>query len=271
MGEARRAGADPCDLRAPPKFRPGACLTLARMDSRRPFLILATGSAIDSVRRRLGDFPHWFRVAMGLPRDAVHVVDARYARALPEPRDFAGTIVTGSGAMVTDREPWSEAAAAWLGHATRAGHSVLGVCYGHQLLAHALGGRVDWNPRGREMGTVWVETRPEAAGDPLLGPNGSGFHAQATHRQSVVGPPAGALVLARSSLDDCHAFRIGDSAWGVQFHPEFSTAAMRAYIAARADAIRQEGQCPRRLRRDVSAAPRARAVLRRFVARCQRR
>jgi GMP synthase (glutamine-hydrolysing) len=237
----------------------------------RPILILATGTAIDAVRRRLGDFPHWFRVAMRLPREAVRVVDARHTRALPEPRDFAGTVVTGSGAMVTDREPWSEATADWLRHAAQAGHPVLGVCYGHQLLAHALGGRVDWNPRGREIGTIRVETLPDAARDPLLAPNGPAFAAQATHLQTVVAPPAGATVLARSALDDCHAFRIGDAAWGVQFHPEFSTAAMRAYIAARADEIRREGRCPRQLGRAVSASPAARAVLRRFVARARRR
>lgn len=241
------------------------------MTAQRRFLILATGTAIDEVRRRLGDFPHWFRVAMRLPPEAVHVVDAHHARALPEPRDFAGTVVTGSGAMVTDREPWSEAAAGWLRHAVHGGHPVLGVCYGHQLLAHALGGRVDWNPRGREMGTVWIETTAAAPGDPLLGPNAGGFHAQATHLQSVLQPPDGAVVLAHSALDDCHAFRIGEDAWGLQFHPEFSSAAMRAYIAARAEAIRREGRCPRRLGRDVSAAPKARAVLRRFVARCRRR
>lgn len=240
------------------------------MSTSRRFLIIATGTAIEAVRRRLGDFPHWFRVAMRLPPAAIHVVDARHARALPEPRDFAGTIVTGSGAMVTDREPWSEATAGWLGHAARAGHPILGVCYGHQLLAHALGGRVDWNPRGREIGTVWIETTPDAGTDPLLGPAGAGFRAQATHLQSVLVPPGDATVLARSALDGCHAFRIGDAAWGVQFHPEFSADAMRAYIAARAEAIRSEGRCPRELQRDVSAAPVARAVLRRFVARFRR-
>jgi GMP synthase (glutamine-hydrolysing) len=241
------------------------------MTASRRFLILATGTAIDEVRRRLGDFPHWFRVAMRLPPEAVHVVDAFRARALPEPRDFAGTVVTGSGAMVTDREPWSESAAGWLRHAAHSGHPILGVCYGHQLLAHALGGRVGWNPRGREIGTVWIEAHAEAACDPLLGPNAGGFHAQATHLQSVLESPPDATVLARSALDDCHAFRVGDAAWGVQFHPEFSTAAMRAYIAARADEIRNEGLNPRVLKRQVSATPKARAVLRRFVARCRRR
>lgn len=240
------------------------------MRTPRRFLILATGSALDPVRRRIGDFPHWFRVAMRLPRDAVDTVDARHARSLPEARDYAGTVVTGSGAMVTDREHWSEAAAAWLKHTVHDGRPVLGVCYGHQLLAHALGGRVDWNPRGREMGTVWISTTAAAATDPLLGPCAPGFQAQATHLQTVLDPPPGATVLARSELDDCHAMRIGPQAWGLQFHPEFSTRAMRSYIAARAEAIRNEGRCPKQLQREVSAAPVARAVLRRFVARCRK-
>jgi len=233
----------------------------------RRFLILATGNALDPVRRRIGDFPHWFRVAMRLPRDAVDVVDAQKARSLPEPRDYAGTVVTGSGAMVTDREHWSEAAATWLKHTVHDGRPVLGVCYGHQLLAHAFGGKVDWNPRGREMGTVWITTTNNATTDPLLGPCAPGFRAQATHLQTVLTPPQGASVLARSELDDCHAMRIGEHAWGLQFHPEFSTRAMHDYIAARADAIRAEGNCPNQLQREVSAAPVSRSVLRRFVSR----
>lgn len=237
-----------------------------------PFLILETGQPVASMRRHRG-FPHWIRVAAGLGADDVAVLDVEgdggAVAALPAPADqakaFAGVIVTGSGAMVTDRHAWSERTAAWLGEAARAGMPVLGICYGHQLLAHALGGEVGDNPAGREMGTVELETAPGAAGDPLFAGLPARFPAQATHLQSVLRMPDGATLLARSAGDACHAFRWGDAAWGLQFHPEFSATHMRGYIRARREALAREGRDPGRMAAAVAAAPQARRVLRRFV------
>jgi GMP synthase (glutamine-hydrolysing) len=230
-----------------------------------PFLILETGQPVASMRRHRG-FPHWIRVAAGLEAAEAVVVDVERGDAPPPHAAFAGAIVTGSGAMVTDRLPWSERTAAWLGDAARAGLPVFGICYGHQLLAHALGGEVGDNPAGREMGTIELETVAPGAGDDLLFAGlPARFPAQATHLQSVLRMPEGATLLARSPGDACHAFRWGDAAWGVQFHPEFSTAHMRGYVHARRDALAREGHDPARLVAGVGATPQARRVLRRFV------
>ncbi|PJJ96627.1 GMP synthase [Lysobacteraceae bacterium NML91-0213] len=228
------------------------------------FLILETGRPIASMRRH-GGFDHWIRVAAGLRASAVQTVDAQSGARLPDPRDRIGVLVTGSGAMVSDREPWSERAAQWLGDAVLAGVPVFGICYGHQLLAHALGGEVADNPAGRGMGTVRVETTGGAATDPLFAGLPSPFAAQATHLQSVRRLPEGAQCLAMAAHDPNYAFRFGEQAWGVQFHPEFSAMHMRGYIRARADALRAEGTDPVVLERATTAAPHARAVLRRFV------
>jgi GMP synthase (glutamine-hydrolysing) len=230
----------------------------------RPFLILETGQPVASMRRHRG-FPHWIRVAADLAADEAVAVDVQRGDALPTRDGFAGVIVTGSGAMVTDLEPWSEATAQWLRDAAHAGLPLLGICYGHQLIAHALGGEVGWHPDGREMGTVELELHDSALHDPLFSGLPERFAAQATHLQTVLRAPEGATVLARSVHDACHAFRWGDRAWGLQFHPEFSTVHMRGYVRARHDALRSEGRCPRAVARTVSATPHARRVLRRFV------
>ena len=236
----------------------------------KPFLILETGAPIDSLRRH-GGFGHWIRVAAGLPGRQVRQLAVADGAPLPDAGDYAGVLVTGSGAMVTDREDWSERAAAWLRDAARDGQALFGICYGHQLIAHALGGTVDWNPHGREMGTVPLEVDAGAANDPLFAGLPGRFHAHATHRQSVVAPPPGAQVLARSDRDACQSFRWGEAAWGVQFHPEFNTGVMRGYISARAGALAEEGQDHHRLLQDVKPTPLARRVLRRFVHVAQHR
>ena len=230
-----------------------------------PFLIIETGQPVASMRRH-GSFAHWIRVAAGLDRDAIVVVDVEHGHDLPSREGFAGAIVTGSAAMVPDRHPWSERTADWLRDAAHAGLPLFGICYGHQLIAHALGGEVGPNEVGREMGTVRIHLHPAAQGDPLFAGLDDPFAAQATHLQSVLRPPEGAVVLAHNDHDACHAFRWGEVAWGVQFHPEFSAGHMRGYIRARHDALAREQRCGKRLAGEVHAAPQARRILRRFVA-----
>lgn len=241
------------------------------MTGHAPFLIVETGQPVASMRRH-GGFPHWIRVAAGLPRDAVVVVDVEGGDALPSRDGFAGVLVTGSAAMVTERRDWSERTAAWLRDAAHAGTPLFGICYGHQLLAHALGGAVGDNPSGREMGTVDLTLAAPAGEDLLFAGLPRVFAAQATHLQTVLRVPEDAIVLAASAQDRCQSFRWGASAWGVQFHPEFGVTHMRGYVQARREALAAEGVCASSRSRTIGATPHARRVLRRFVrhARMQR-
>jgi len=227
-------------------------------------LIVQTGTAPVELRARLGDFPHWFRRGFGLPAAAVTTIDVQAGQSLPPPRRIGAVVVTGSAAMVSQRHEWSERTAQWLADAVKSQVPVLGVCYGHQLLAHALGGRVADNPRGREIGTVTIDCLAAAAHDDLLRATDP-FAAQATHVQTIVDLPANASVLARSSHDDYHAVRFARRVWGLQFHPEFSVAAMRGYLRLRADALRREGLDDGQLAGGVRSSPRARMLLRRFL------
>ena len=234
-----------------------------------PFLIIETGQPVASMRRHRG-FPHWIRVAAGLDRQAVRVANVEAGDRLPQAGGWAGVIITGSGAMVTDRHDWSERSAQWLHDAAHAGVPLLGICYGHQLIAHALGGEVGRNPNGREMGTVELALHPEAGDDPLFARLPDRFNVQATHLQSVLRAPDDVAVLASSDKDACHAFRWRRHVWGLQFHPEFSAGHMRGYVHARAEALVHEGADPLQLARSVVAAPHSRRVLRRFVRHAHR-
>jgi len=234
------------------------------MTVRAPFLIIETGDPAPELRRH-GSFAHWIRVAARLHRDEAVVCRVIDGHALPSREGYAGVLVTGSGSMVTERLDWSERSAAWLREAAHAGLPMFGICYGHQLIAHALGGEVGWNPVGREIGTVRIERLADTAGDPLFDHLPDAFDAHATHMQSVIRLPEGAVRLAKSDKDGCHAYRWGRHAWGVQFHPEFSTGMMRGYIAVRREKLLHEGIDRSAIERTVTAAPLARRLLRRFV------
>lgn len=228
-------------------------------------LIVKTGTTLPEIALRRGDFEDWIAAGMGLADGRVQVAAVYEDEPLPEPASPAGVVVTGSAAMVSERRPWSERAAGWLAEAVAAGTPVLGICYGHQLLARALGGEVGRNPRGREIGTVEVELDAEAAGDPLLGGLGPRLVMHASHSESVLELPPGARRLARNAHDPHHAFAFGERAWGVQLHPEFDADVMRGYLAGRRDDLLREGLDPDALTVAVRETPQGGALLRRFA------
>ncbi|MGM0571050.1 glutamine amidotransferase [Marinobacter sp.] len=228
-------------------------------------LILKTGSTYPDIRQQYGDFDRWFCARLEQSQQTV-VTDVTHEQLPGEPSDWQGIVVTGSPAMVTDQEPWSEKTAAWLHEAVRQQVPVLGVCYGHQLLAHALGGRVGFRSRGRESGTFEVSCTREGRQDPLLGQLPPSFPAHLTHAQSVLELPPGAMLLATSDGEPHQAFRIGPHAWGVQFHPEFTEAVMTAYLNTQAKGLAEEGQDPGYLLNTVRPTPEATSLIARFEA-----
>jgi GMP synthase (glutamine-hydrolysing) len=231
----------------------------------KPLLIIRTGRAPDVISARHGDFPRWFRLGLRLPTPAVQVVDVEQGDELPDPASVAGAVVTGSASMVTDRAAWSERTAGWLRDAMDIDLPLLGVCYGHQLMSHAFGGRVDYLPGGREMGTMTLRTLAPAWNDALARHLPARFAAHTTHEQSVLEIPKNATVLASSERDPHHLLRYGRNAISTQFHPEFSAEIMRGYIRRRHDVLHKEGWQPDRLLAEVTSTPAATQLLRRFV------
>lgn len=229
----------------------------------KPILVICTGRAPASIRARHGDFPQWFRRGFRLRAEQVRVVDVFAGEALPAPADLKGAVITGSASMVTERAHWSEHCAGWVRDAMDAELPLFGVCFGHQLIAHALGGRVDYLPGGREIGTQSITVLQDVSDDHLPMPDG--FKAHTTHEQSVLEPPAGSTVLARSKRDPHQVLRYEKQAMSTQFHPEFSAEIMRDYIKRKHADIAREGSNPREIFNAVAATPVARRLLSRFA------
>ncbi|ESS06610.1 MAG: GMP synthase - glutamine amidotransferase domain protein [uncultured archaeon A07HB70] len=132
--------------------------------------------------------------------------------------DIDGIVVTGSASSVYWDEPWIDALVEWVRAAVEdRGLPALGVCFGHQTLATALGGRVE------HMGEYEIgyrEVRREGGhSDPVLGDLDDRFLAFTTHQDAVVELPPGAERIAANDYG-VQGFRLG-LAWGVQFHPEY--------------------------------------------------
>ncbi len=232
--------------------------------------IIKTGDTLPALRAAHGDFEDWIASGLAQAPSAnpinVQTLDPRITTEWPAPDQIAGVVITGSPAMVTDREPWSERTAGWLADVVGAQVPVLGICYGHQLLAHALGGEVARHPAGLEIGTVAVQRLVGAEGDALLGHLPTSFDAQVVHEQSVRRLPPGAVPLAANAHEAHHAFRVGPCAWGVQFHPEFSDTVMRDYVGYFAPSLKRRGVDADALRAQVRAAPESAGLLARFAS-----
>jgi len=230
----------------------------------RTLLIIKTGNTIPSLRQQGEDFEDWFIARSGFPAEAFTVRSLFLGEPLPDLADTAGVIVTGSPAYVTDLEPWNDIAAGYLRDAHDREIPVLGVCYGHQLLAWAFAGEVGFHPAGREIGTVVVRTTGAAGSDRLFADLPPVFDAQVSHQQAVLSLPDEAVLLASNDFDPHHAFRLGQTSWGVQFHPEFDASTIRAYIDARRADLEAEGLPVDALRESCRPSPESAALLRRF-------
>ncbi|RJT04377.1 type 1 glutamine amidotransferase [Halococcus sp. IIIV-5B] len=132
---------------------------------------------------------------------------------VPDTYDFDAAVVTGSRSSVYWDEPWIDALKGWVRTAVERGMAVLGVCFGHQVLADALGGRVE-DMGEYEIGYREVESRAENL---LLGDEPMTVFT--THSDTVTELPPGAVQTAENDYG-VHGFRV-NNAFGVQFHPEY--------------------------------------------------
>ncbi|MFK0092185.1 glutamine amidotransferase [Pseudomonas sp. NPDC090592] len=229
-------------------------------------VILQAGTAPDDMRHDNGDIPHWFLNALQSTAHGVEVVKAYLEDAtLPTPTTDRVAIITGSWSMVTDRHPWSENLAAWIRQAIAVGMPLFGICYGHQLMAHALGGSVDYHVDGCEIGCLPVRLTAAGTSDPLLGQWPSAFPAHLTHLQTVTCLPPGAQVLAYSDHDPHQIIRYAANAISVQFHPEFTLPLAAACIRRREATLASQGLDLAQLLSDLQDTADAKRLLLSFI------
>lgn len=161
-----------------------------------------------------------FMDADGIQWDAVELDEGE---AIPDLAPYDALLVLG-GPM----DVWQEAAHPWLVAEkqairdwVRAGRPYLGICFGHQLLADALGGTVGLMPTP-EVGVRDVALTPAGAASPLFAGMAPRFPTLQWHGAAVTVPPEGAEVLADNAHCPIQALQVGASAFGIQYHVELT-------------------------------------------------
>ena len=226
-------------------------------------LVLRAGDALPEVAALHGEFAAWIeRAATAAWQGPWALHDLRSSDPLPDCRSVAGIVITGSVSSVTERAPWMLRAESYIREIVSAETPLLGICFGHQLMAQALGGEVGKNPRGREIGTVEV-TRCED--DPLFDGLPDALFANATHVDSAVRLPPSARVIAKTALEDHAAVVFGPAARGVQFHPEIDRHVMRGYVEIRRPLLAEEGLDADAIHAAVAETPDAEKLLCNFI------
>lgn len=228
--------------------------------------IIKAGSTFSETAAKYGDFEEMTRRGLGCKDVEVITIKACTGETLPTPQECHGIIITGAHCMVTDDLPWSLAIQTWIPDLVRRQVPLLGICYGHQLIGRAMGGQVDFHPGGREVGTVELRKTQEGRVDPLFKELPEIFPAHATHAQSVLRLPAESTLLAENNFEPHHAFRIGECAWGVQFHPEYNSHVMRDYLFKQEKVLLEAGQDVAALAQEIRETPAANQLLASFAS-----
>jgi GMP synthase (glutamine-hydrolysing) len=178
-----------------------------------------------------------------LPDAGVHVhpIHPYLGHRVPPSVEGDALIVLGGpmGAMDDERAPWLPSVRALLATAIDDGVPTLGICLGAQMLAVAAGGEVVRGAAGPEIGFGEVEV---TVSDEVL--TAGRLPVVQWHYDTVTRLPDDALLMASSDRYRVQAFRIGDVAWGVQFHVEASLPMVAEWAAEEADELRSLGRTP---------------------------
>lgn len=230
----------------------------------RALLIVKTGSTMPDLQARRGDYEDWIVEGLGGDVGPVEICHVAGGEALPDPAEPRAVVVTGSSALVTDRAAWSERTGRWMVEVVRRGTPTLAICYGHQLLADALGGEVGPNVNGREMGAIDVELTDEGRAEPIFEGLPEMLRVSSSHRECVRRLPPGARRLATNGSELNQAYAVGERTWAVQFHPEWDHEVIRAYVEARVEILRGEGFDPDALLERIGPSSHGNSILAAF-------
>jgi len=195
--------------------------------------VLQTGSVPSDLVERHGPYVTMFErmLTKADPAFSAMLWDVNEGEEIPSsPSDADGWIITGSKHGVYEDHSWIDPLKVFLREAHSVKAPIVGVCFGHQILAEALGGKVEKSDRGWGCGVHDYDVLEDR---PWMDGMKQQIAIHAMHQDQVVVLPTGAAVLAESSFCPFAALAYGETAMSIQPHPEFSADFQREIISLR--------------------------------------
>lgn len=198
--------------------------------------LLLCDDVAEALKDKHGSYPQMFAglfesVDEQIAINVYPVIDGVYPESIDE---CDGYISTGSRYSVNDDAHWIAEFEAFIARLFSSKKKFVGICFGHQMMAKALGGEVISSPKGWGIGVMSATISKKPA---WIDSERNRLSLVVSHRDQVTRMPAGAELIAGSEFCPCYMMQVGEHFLGIQGHPEFSKSYVRDLMMMRRDTI----------------------------------
>ena len=194
--------------------------------------IITNGPGISEVKTLYGQASDWIQKVLSQYDDVSIKVVKGYEMEHLDANEDSAWIITGSAHSVYDNLPWIDYLKEKLHEVKKTNKPVLGICFGHQLIADTFGGEVILNKKGWELGSCRVDLLESSRDCPLFSGLPINLNVYQSHQDVVLKIPEESVLLAENEMG-IQSFIYDESFYGVQFHPEFTKTVMEKYLSIR--------------------------------------